>query len=182
MPETGPRSIPKSGADATRFPAAVVAVCVPWPIASRALPWNRSAADEGVVGVHERAPADQLVVAGEVRPAGLRDVVSEGARARVSVGGGGGVDRCPSSASIGCSGQTPVSMSATITPRPPFPGRAAAGAAVMANPEDRVANWPRAFPCGQRVLERVALDGEHAGQPEQVTDPVLRQGDRATPP
>ena len=36
MPLTGPRSTPKTLALATGLPAAVVAVCVPWPSASRA--------------------------------------------------------------------------------------------------------------------------------------------------
>ena len=36
MPLIGPRSMPKIGAEATGLPAAVEAVCVPWPSASRA--------------------------------------------------------------------------------------------------------------------------------------------------
>ena len=36
MPLTGPRSTPSTGACATGPPAAVVAVCVPWPSESRA--------------------------------------------------------------------------------------------------------------------------------------------------
>src|SRR6267142_193855 len=35
-PLTGPRSTPKSGAEATASPAAVEDVCVPWPSGSRA--------------------------------------------------------------------------------------------------------------------------------------------------
>ena len=120
-PLIGPRSTPNTSADSSTLPAAVLPVCVPWPLLSRAVWYGSAAARPGVgqVGVEERRAADQLVVADERVVRRRQRVVAEVARARLTVERRAAArGRSPWSANDGCSGQAPLSRTPKMTPVP----------------------------------------------------------------
>ncbi len=119
MPLTVPRGRPKTVAATSALPAAVLAVCVPCPLSSRAESNSESSAPMRAryVGSTCRAPTS-LLLHRNGASAGLCAVLpnSHGIPGATSASGND-----PSSAKLGCSGQMPVSMTPTTTPLPSSP-------------------------------------------------------------
>ena len=116
------------------------------------------AAHDRAVGVDERLAADELVVAGEHVDGRGQGVVAEVAGLRGAAGLAGGAER-RLSASIGCSGHTPESMSPKMTPLPasacPPIWFQMVGAPMNSGPR-----WCRAS-AGVRLHRGHARDGQH---------------------
>src|SRR5262249_6621103 len=121
MPETLPRSMPRSVAGTLPLPAAVLEVCVPCPMSSRA------DVNEPTGIAHWPAPTQASYAAMKrYAPISLLLQVNAGPglapipnwHGRGTPGGGYALPCGSGSENDGCSGHTPVSIMPTITPSP----------------------------------------------------------------
>src|SRR5688572_25117514 len=119
MPLTGPRSTPNTFAEATGLPAAVVAVCVPCPLESRAVEYTSG----GLLALwvaRNACPPMSLLLQTNVSLAGVNGLSPKSHVRGVPSAFAGGAPRLPLSVNDGCSGQAPVSRPPKITPLPAF--------------------------------------------------------------
>ena len=118
IPLAGPRSMPKIWADATASPAAVVVVCVPCPSESRAESGYTSPPTMALYASMKGAPPMTLWLHAKTSAAGVSGLSPYTHARGWPLGAGGGSPSAALSTSDGCSGQSPVSRSAKIVPRP----------------------------------------------------------------
>ena len=148
-------------------PAAVVAVCVPWPSLSRARSGKSSPPTTALYVSRKGYPPTNLLLQAKTSTARGQRVVPEGAADRRPIGRVGAGGRAGLAARLGCSGHTPVS-----SPPNEHPG---AGVALPAElvPQRRRTDEVVAG-VGQDVLEAVVLHGDDTRDGEHGLDRVGR--------